>query len=71
MLIKNLKFQIYWQLYSDHDYKRSHFFSNSEIEVALLSCFGKKYFFYFSCTSNSSEVEPDLGAGQFKGTNKV
>ena len=49
----------------------AHFFSNSEIEVALLSCFGKKYFFYFSCTSNSSEVKPDLGVDQLKGTNKA
>ena len=71
MLINNLEFQIYWQLYSDHDYKWSHFFSNSEIEVALLSCFGKKYFFYFSCTSNNSEMKPDLGLDQLKGTNKA
>ena len=71
MLTKILEFQIYWQLYSDHDYKWSHFFSNSEIEVALLSCFGKKYFFYFSCTSNNSEMKPDLGIDQLKGTNKA
>ena len=72
MLIKILEFQIYWQRYSDHDYyKWSYFFSNWEIEVALLSCFGKKYFFYFSCTSNSSEVKSDLGADQLKGTNKA
>ena len=47
MLINNLEFQIYWQLYSDHDYKWSHVFSNSEIEVVLSSCFGQNYFFYF------------------------
>ena len=44
MLINNLEFQIYWQLYSDHDYKWSHVFSNSKIEVALSWCFGKNYF---------------------------
>ena len=71
MLINNLEFQIYWQLYSDHDYKWSHVFSNSEIEVVLSSCFGKNYFFYFSCTWNSSEVKPDVGADQFKETNKA
>ena len=71
MLINNLEFQIYWQLYSDHDYKWSHVFSNSEIEVVLSSCFGKNYFFYFSCTWNSSEVKLDVGAHQFKETNKA
>ena len=71
MLINNLEFQIYWQLYSDHDYKWSHVFSNSEIEVVLSSCFGKNYFFYFSYTWNSSEVKLDVGADQFKETNKV
>ena len=71
MLINNVEFQIYCQLYSDHDYKWSHVFSNSEIEVVLSSCFGKNYFFYFSCTWNSSEVKPDVGADQFKETNKA
>ena len=71
MLINNLEFQIYWQLYSVHDYKWSHVFSNSKIEVALSSCFGKNYFFYFSCTWNSGEVKPDLAADQFKETNKA
>ena len=71
MLINNLEFQIYWQLHSDHGYKWSHVFSNSEIEVVLSSCFGKNYFFYFSCTWNSSEVKPDVGADQFKETNKA
>ena len=71
MLINNVEFQIYCQLYSDHDYKWSHVFSNSEIEVVLSSCFGKNCFFYFSCTWNSSEVKPDVDADQFKETNKA
>ena len=71
MLINNLEFQIYWQLYSDHDNKWSHVFSNSKIEVALSSCFGKNYFLYFSRTWNSSEVKSDLRADQFKETNKA
>ena len=71
MLINNLEFQIYWQLYSDHDNKWSHVFSNSKIEVALSSCFGKNYLLYFSRTWNSSEVKSDLRADQFKETNKA
>ena len=31
----------------------------------------EKFFFYFSCTSNNTEVKPDLGADQLKKTNKT
>ena len=71
MLINNLEFQIYWQLYSDHDNKWSHVFSNSKIEVALSSCFGKNYSLYLSRSWKSSEVKSDLRADQFKETNKA
>ena len=74
MLIRNLEFQIYWQLYSDHDYmtwdhlKWSHVFSNSEIEARFVFVFWKEIyiFFYFSCMWNGSEVKPDLGADQLQ-----
>ena len=71
MLINNLEFQIYWELYSDHDNKWSHVFSNSKIEVALSSCFGKNYSLYLSRSWKSSEVKSDLRADQFKETNKA
>ena len=47
--------------------------SEDEIEVALIffRVLEINIFVYFSCTSTSSEVKPDLGADQLKETNKA
>ena len=41
---KNLEFEISWEPYSNHDYKWSHFFSKSEIEVAFLRVLERNIF---------------------------